>query len=230
MLLLCIVTLAHSQEAVRPAEQGWIDFKQPILPDPVLQHAKETYILYGCAYCHGVDLHVRNGEAADLLHSKLVGADQDGNIIVKLLKVGIPQTAKLSPMPQFSDLSDKELADITRWIHYARMQGRFTELMRADTSNGDAAAGKQYYDTTCSSCHATASMKKSLNDRKVQDIKPAVLKPAILETVVSFKVPQPDAERIEKGKSKHSSLLENYTDRDVANLLAYLNTINKRAL
>jgi hypothetical protein len=37
---------------------------------------------------------VRNGEAADLLHSGLVGADVDGNLIGAILKNGIPQTAK----------------------------------------------------------------------------------------------------------------------------------------
>ena len=25
------------------------------LADPVLQHAKETYVVFGCAYCHGLN-------------------------------------------------------------------------------------------------------------------------------------------------------------------------------
>src|SRR5215510_8276178 len=80
-----------------------IEFIGPPLADPVMQHAKEQYVTYGCAYCHGMTL-IARGEAADLMHSALVGADTNGDTIANLLRVGIPQTAKLSPMPQFSDL------------------------------------------------------------------------------------------------------------------------------
>src|SRR4051794_24178619 len=38
----------------------------PPMEDPVLQHSKETYVLFGCAYCHGIYLAPR-GEAADLM-------------------------------------------------------------------------------------------------------------------------------------------------------------------
>ncbi|PWU07767.1 MAG: hypothetical protein C5B51_09500, partial [Terriglobia bacterium] len=50
------------------------------LPDPVLQHSKETFVLFGCAYCHGLNL-VSRGEATDLMHSSLVGRDVNGNLI-----------------------------------------------------------------------------------------------------------------------------------------------------
>jgi hypothetical protein len=81
-----------------------IDFIGPPLADSVMQHAKETYVIFGCAYCHGVTLTAR-GEATDLMRSALVGLDTNGDRIVALLRAGIPQTAKLSPMPRFSDLS-----------------------------------------------------------------------------------------------------------------------------
>src|SRR5689334_24024623 len=51
-------------------------FLGPVLPDPVLQHAKETFVLFGCAYCHGLNL-VSRGEATDLMHSALVGRDEN---------------------------------------------------------------------------------------------------------------------------------------------------------
>ena len=91
-----------------PKESYDFDYIGQPLADPVLQHAKETYVIFGCAYCHGVNLEPR-GEATDLLPSRLVGRDTDGKTIAALLKDGIPQTAKLSPMPQFSDLSDQQL-------------------------------------------------------------------------------------------------------------------------
>ena len=183
---LGLLGAAGAQEVARPAEHGWIDFKKPILRDPILQHAKETYILYGCAYCHGADLRVRNGEAADLLHSPLVGADKDGMSISRLLRNGIPQTAKLSPMPQYSDLSDKELLDIARWIHFSRMEGHFTELMHLPESAGDTTLGKAYYEKTCMPCHSAVDMAQSLSKAKGTDMKAYVLKPSFLEAPVSF--------------------------------------------
>src|SRR5215472_5471158 len=126
------------------------------LPDPVLQHSKETFVLFGCAYCHGLDL-VSRGEATDLMHSALVGRDENGNVIGPLLRAGIPQTAKLSPMPQFSDLSDQQIGALVRWIHYARAQGHYKEITSAkDPGPGSAVAGKLYFDQKCSSCHSAS--------------------------------------------------------------------------
>ena len=35
------------------------------MEDPLLQHSKETYVLFGCSHCHGLYL-VARGEATDL--------------------------------------------------------------------------------------------------------------------------------------------------------------------
>jgi mono/diheme cytochrome c family protein len=232
-LVVCLLTLTASfglsvaQEAPRPAENGWIDFKKPLLPDPILQHSKETYIKYGCAYCHGVDLHVRNGEAADLLHSSLVAGDEDGKIIVTLLRMGIPQTAKLSPMPQFSDLSAAELSDVAQWVHYARMEGHFEELMNvmAEASTGNTTAGQQYYTKTCESCHSTREMKGKLKTVGAHSLKAFVLKPAFVENTPSFALSQSVFDSTSKARTKHIHLLETYRPSDVADLLAYLKTL-----
>src|SRR5215469_18763760 len=147
--------LASAQDV--GSQRGVVNFAAPILPDPLLQHSKEVYILNGCVYCHGVDLVVRNGEAADLLHSKLVGQDQNGNLIGPLLRAGIPQTPKLSPMPQFSDLSEQQIAALVRWIHYARAQGHYKEITEAkNLAPGNAARGKLYFDEKCGSCHSAS--------------------------------------------------------------------------
>ena len=44
-------------------------------------------------------------------------------------------------MPQFSDLSDRQLHDIARYIHFARQQGRYKEIVEAKPVSGEAAAG-----------------------------------------------------------------------------------------
>ena len=90
-----------------------------LLADTVMQHNKETFVIYGCAYCHGLYL-TPVGEAADLRKSNIVGADVNGNLIGKILHNGIPLTAKSSPMPQYSDLNDEDIRAISAYIHYAR--------------------------------------------------------------------------------------------------------------
>jgi hypothetical protein len=120
-LLLSGMVSLRAQAPVRvPPEYDAAYIGAP-LADPVMQKAKETYIVMGCAYCHGINLTPR-GEAADLMRSPLVGADVNGNLLIPLLRAGVPKTLKLSPMPQYSDLSERQLSDIVRWIHYVRTQ------------------------------------------------------------------------------------------------------------
>ena len=190
------------------------------LADPVIQHAKETYIVQGCAYCHGVNLEPR-GEAPDLRRSRLVGRDTDGTLIVALLKAGIPQTAKLSPMPQFSDLSDQQLHAIATWIHYARAQARFRELTTSSAGPGNAAAGKTVFEAKCATCHATnlAGISKRYTGAA---LKAAFLKPALMDEVPSMEVSQLRDQRKSTGRLQHRSLLENHTADDAANLWAFL--------
>lgn len=215
-----------TSEAPRPGEHGVVNFLLPIEPDAVLQHSKETYVLYGCAYCHGVDLRVRNGEAADLLHSGLVGADTGGNLIGAILKNGIPQTAKLSPMPQYSDLSETEMRDISRWIHVARMRGRSEEVMKdGELPQGVAATGKSLYEGSCSSCHSSQDMTAILKRIKPADLKAALLKPAILTAVVSYKVGVYNDSRRLSARAAHSMFTENSGPQAVSDLLAYLKTL-----
>jgi mono/diheme cytochrome c family protein len=222
-MLLCVIALAASSVVAQNQQKGVVNFLTPINPDPVLQHSKEIYVLNGCAYCHGVDLQTR-GEAADLMHSTLVGKDQNGDFIGAILRVGIPQTAKLSPMPQFSDLSDSDIMDIVRWIHYARQQGRYKEIIAAkDTEQGNAAAGKTYFAQTCGSCHSTdgdlASIGKKYDSATLEA---HILRPAFVDAPHSWKLSDmPDA-KTSAARQQHLWLLENYSAADVANLVAYL--------
>lgn len=112
-----VVARAQSPAPSRPGYD--IAYIGPPLADPVMQQAKETYVVMGCAYCHGIDLTPR-GEAADLRRSPIVVGDVNGNRIIPLLRAGMPKTFKLSPMPNYADLSDRQLGDLVRWIHYAR--------------------------------------------------------------------------------------------------------------
>ena len=190
------------------------------LPDPILQQAKETYVSFGCAYCHGVTLTPR-GEAADLMHSPLVGADTNGDAIAALLRAGIPKTSKLSPMPQFSDLSDRQLHDIARYIHYARRQGRYQELIDAKAQTADAAAGKTYFDQNCATCHATDlnGIGRRYNATALRE---QLLRPRTLNEPQSFVMTALSDNKLAAARQRHNFLLENVTAGDVANVVAYL--------
>jgi mono/diheme cytochrome c family protein len=214
---------ASSAPAQSTARENYdIDYIGPPMADPVLQHSKETYVLFGCSYCHGLNL-VARGEATDLMHSRLVGRDENGNLIAPLLRAGIPQTAKLSPMPQFSDLSDQQLADLVRWIHYARQQGRYKELIDVkDPRPGDASAGKTYFDQTCASCHSMRGDLAGIAKKyEPAALRSRILRPEFLNTTPSWKVDRLHDTKTAAARQKHLALLENYSADDVANLLAY---------
>jgi mono/diheme cytochrome c family protein len=227
LLLLCGVILsgasALAQTAARPGYD--INYMGPPLADPVLQHSKETYVLYGCSYCHGLNLESR-GEATDLMHSRLVGRDENGNLIKALLRAGIPQTAKLSPMPQFSDLSDQQLNDLVRWIHYARQQGRYKELAATrESGSGNAAAGKTYFEQTCSSCHSATGDLAKVNKHDSSALRAQILRPKFLDAAQSWKLDRLHDTKTAVARERHFALLETYSAEDVANVVAYLQSV-----
>jgi mono/diheme cytochrome c family protein len=191
------------------------------LADPTLQHAKETYVLFGCAYCHGIDL-VSRGEATDLMHSRLVGRDVNGNLIGPLLRAGIPQTAKLSPMPQFSDLSDQQIGALVRWIHYARAQGRFKELVNAKAAPGNGTAGKTYFDQNCSSCHTTGDLARVAKEYREAEFRSKLLNPTILNEPPTWKAEKLHEVRLATAQQRHQALLETYSSEEIANLMTFL--------
>lgn len=216
--LLALVSVA-AQGPARPASSYDVAYIGEPLADPVMQHAKETFVLFGCAYCHGVTL-IPRGEAADLMHVARVGADVDGNILGPLLRAGIPQTAKLSPMPQFSDLSDRQIADLVRYIHYGRQQGRLKELTAEPVATGSAAAGREFYAGQCASCHTSASALA--RGRGAEDLRRAMLDPPGLQAPASFAVDGLHDRRLTEARQRHHLLLENFTATQVADLLAFL--------
>jgi mono/diheme cytochrome c family protein len=229
--LLCAATLCGvavaaqspstpAQASGRPGyDEGYIGTP---LPDASMQAAKETYVTFGCAYCHGVTLTPR-GEAADLMHSALVGSDTNGDTIAALLRAGIPRTTKLSPMPQFSDLSDRQLHDIARYIHYARQQGHYKEIVETKSASGNATAGGSYFAQNCASCHATNldGLGKQFDAAAIRE---RMLKPARLEPPQVFTLEALNDARMATARQRHRFILENISPADVANLIAYLQT------
>ena len=225
--IACLLVFAASVagQTVQTRRSYDTEFLGPPLADPVLQHAKETFVLFGCAYCHGLNL-VSRGEATDLMHSALVGRDDNGSRIGPLLRTGIPQTAKLSPMPQFSDLSDQQIAAIVTWIHYARRQGRYQELTAAPVRSGDAAGGKAYFDRSCSSCHAVDRDLAGVGRKyDAATLRAAILEPKALKRERSFALDSGNDKALAGAQQRHGALLENYSADEIANVVAYLASV-----
>ena len=190
-----------------------------------MQHNKETYVLYGCAYCHGVDL-APVGEAADLRTSPIVATDVNANVIGPVLRTGITQTPKSSPMPQFSDLSEREIQAIASYIHYARAQARYKDLMKEPASAGDAAAGGSYFEQICASCHAGRRDLAGIGNKyDAFELRKQVLEPALFRAPASFKLDRRNNTEVNAGRAKHQALLENHTEPNVTNIVAYLQTL-----
>lgn len=217
-LLLTTTTLAQSRVDYDLAFIG-----DP-LPDPVMQQNKENYVIYGCAYCHGINLQPV-GEAADLRISPIVAADTDANTIGPILRNGIPQTPKSSPMPQFSDLSEREIKSIAAYIHYARARERYKELMHAPAIAGDATAGRAYFESRCGSCHATQNLADAISNYDDKTLREQVLEPTRFRTPASFSLKHRENDAVSAGRSEHHVLLENYVEPDVSNVVAYLKTL-----
>ena len=220
------LAVLHGQSQSPPRQDYDLAYIGPPLADPVMQHSKETYVLFGCAYCHGMNL-VARGEATDLMHSALVGRDENANLIGPLLRAGIPQTAKLSPMPQFSDLSNAQIVDITRYIHYARQLGRYKELFEAKAlGSGNAATGKAYADQHCRSCHqGVTDLSQAAKKYSRPPLTAKMLHPDFLDRPASWKLDQLNDTTTAEARQRHAHLLENYTESDVANLLAWLESL-----
>ena len=133
VVLVSATTGARAQAAQRDA--GGVR-----APTVALERGRTVFVLNTCHFCHGVDLTGATMGAADLMHSPLVGADQDGNVIGAIVKAGLPnlQTA----MPSYADLTPGEIVDLARYVHFLRQQGRFKELIESRGTESGAWRGE----------------------------------------------------------------------------------------
>lgn len=180
-------------------------------PTPALERGRAVYVLNHCHFCHGTDLRRAVMGATDLLRSPLVGADKDGELLGAVVRAGRPnlQTA----MPRY-DLSAGEMTDLARYVHYLRQAGRYADLTAAALAGGDPAAGEAYFGRRCGSCHAASrDLKELASTYDASALRAQVLRPRAFASPEGPPVP---------GRVEHLQLLEQYSETDLANLLAYL--------
>ena len=170
------------------------------------------------------------GLAAAMAGTRLLAIDSTiGGVKIGAISYcfrSIPRPANGDYMPQFSDLSDQQIAAIVTWIHYARQQGRYQELTAEPIRSGDAAAGKTYFERSCSTCHAVDRDLAGIG-RKYDGaaLRAATLAPKSLKVERSFTAVRLQDTKLASAEQRHHTLLENYSAEEVANLVVYLASV-----
>src|SRR5262245_39584292 len=134
--------------------------QQRKLADPAVIERGGTLYGINCRLCHGPDLRGGDMGGVNLLRSPLVLTDQDGELIIPVVKNGRNPEGRpaMPPLP----LSDDDIKAVAAYIHSvaARMAGQGGPPPRETPLDlnilvGKADAGKQYFDANCASCHST---------------------------------------------------------------------------
>jgi cytochrome c oxidase cbb3-type subunit 3 len=115
--------------------------------------AGRTAFAAQCGFCHGRDAAGGAG-GPDLTRSMLVADDVRGDRIGPVVRSG--RTAQ--GMPAFS-VPDAELAAVVAFVHDQKAQadtanGDRRTVDPADLQTGNAAAGRRYFETSCTRCHS----------------------------------------------------------------------------
>jgi len=193
-------------------------------PTAKLERGRTVYVISSCHFCHGIDLTGAAMGAADLMHLPLVGRDEDGNLIGPIVRKGLPnlQTA----MPQYPDYTPQQISDLAAYVHYLRQQGRYRELSTAANDGlGDAKAGEQYFNGTakCNSCHSVSGDLAGVGTKyDAAGLRARMLRPGPDNALAG--------EGASPGLTAHLKLVERYSDGDVRNLVAYLQTLKSRGV
>jgi cytochrome c oxidase cbb3-type subunit 3 len=115
-----------------------------------------------CAACHGVDA-AGAGTGPDLTRSTLVAEDVRGDRIGPVVRTGRGDMAAVS-------LSAAELAAVVAFVHdrqttaQGQLGGR-RSVDAADLQTGDAAAGRRYFDASCTRCHSATGDLAGIGNR-----------------------------------------------------------------
>ncbi len=108
-----------------------------------------------CGFCHGED--ATGNRAPDLVRSSIVNRDQDGTLLVPVIRNGRPDKG----MPGFPTLKEAEVADIVAFLHYRADQAAHSASVPSDYPvakllTGNADEGKAYFNGAggCTGCHS----------------------------------------------------------------------------
>jgi mono/diheme cytochrome c family protein len=152
--------------------------------------------------------------ATDLMRSGLVAADTDGSLIGPVVRAGKPNLQ--TSMPSYTELTDVEIREMARYIHFLRQSGRYRQLTTEPLGKGEATAGGTLFAQQCLRCHARSGDLQGTTTRYSDE----VLRDRMLRPMAASAPPAVTSGN--DGHRQHGILLERLTDADVRNLIAYL--------
>ena len=143
-----------------PAGRGRGTFPntQRALADPAIIQRGNTLYGINCRLCHGADLRGGDMGGVNLLRSALVLSDQNGELILPVVKEGRNRPG-MPPMPPIP-LPDDDVKAVAAYIHSvaATMAGQGGPPpgppVELNIVVGNAAAGQKYFAANCASCHS----------------------------------------------------------------------------
>jgi cytochrome c oxidase cbb3-type subunit III len=145
--------------------------QQRSLADPAVIARGKTLFEINCRLCHGADLRGGDMGGVNLLRSDLVLRDQHGELILPVVHGG-RQNPGMPAMPPFPQIPDDDVKAIAEYIHSVaftmRGQGNPPPSAEAVVLNivvGDAARGKAYFASKCSSCHSESGDMQGVASR-----------------------------------------------------------------
>ena len=123
--------------------------------DPALIERGRTLYSVTCSACHGVDLRGGQLGGPNLLRSQLVLNDQQGEMILPVIK-GSRADKGMPPLP----LSEDDVKAVAEFIHSVAASSRGqgappgSDAPPPDPVVGDANAGQTFFAAKCASCHS----------------------------------------------------------------------------
>ena len=124
--------------------------------DPAVVARGKALFSVTCALCHGADLRGGQLNGPNLLRSPLVLSDQNGEMIMPVIRGGRPERG-MPPIP----MPDEDAQAVAEYIHsmtaLSPRQGMpppSEKPVVLDVLVGDATAGRAYFEAKCSSCHS----------------------------------------------------------------------------
>ena len=137
--------------------------QQRALADAAMIKRGEQIYTASCRFCHGADLRGGDAGGPNLLRSQLVFNDKEGELIGPLV-LGGSQTPGVGMMPPIP-MKDNDVKAVAAYLHsvQATMRGQGNPPRGGEKELnvlvGDVAAGRAYFESSCTSCHSAGDMK-----------------------------------------------------------------------
>jgi thiosulfate dehydrogenase len=175
-----------------------------------------------CKECHGWDYKGVDGAYGSGSHKTgfpgiFSAKDKPAAEVLDTLK------GSANPDHDFSAMLDEQaLIDLALFVTQGQIDG--DELINADkTAKGDASQGNEKYETTCENCHGPQGVAMNFGDFEELEFVPHIAADNPWEFLHKVRFGQP-------GEVMPSSIVNKWTDADLANVLAYVQTLSPEAV